>query len=383
MTRLRAFPKPTAWAVFVALFLSAQMAQASGTVFKSKDHDYVAVTLASGLDRPWGMAFLPNDEGILITEKSGQVRLYRKGLLPGAVGGGPDSVSWGQGGLLDIAIHPDFATNRLVYFTYAGRGKGGVATELARARFNGRAFENLQVLFKAQPKGFGRVHFGSRLVFDRTGHLFMTYGDRGGRHDAQDLSVHQGSVFRFTADGEIPKDNPFVGRPGAQPEIYSYGHRNVQGAVLHPDTGILWTHEHGPQGGDEVNIVRKGANYGWPAITYGEEYGGGAISDHTALPGMEQPVLYWVPSIAPSGMTFYTGDRFPKWKGSLFVGALVQEHLRRVILRGDDVLEQEELLGGLDERIRDVENGPDGYLYILTDSSDGRLIRLEPADRAR
>lgn len=367
------------WVMAMPFGLSAQMA--SGESFTSKDHDYVAVTLARGLERPWGMAFLPGDGGILITEKSGRVRLYRDGALSGAIRGGPDSVAWGQGGLLDIALHPDFAANRLVYFTYAGRGEGGVGTELARARFTGSAFADVQILFKARPKTRDRVHFGSRLVFDRTGHLFMTYGDRGRRDDSQDLRRHQGSVFRFTADGRIPRDNPFFGQPGAQPEIYSYGHRNVQGAALHPETGILWTHEHGPQGGDEVNIVRKGANYGWPAISYGEEYGGGAVSAHTALPGMEQPVLYWVPSIAPSGMAFYTGDKFPRWKGDLFVGALVQRHLRRVSLRGDAVAGEERLLDGFDERIRDVANGPDGYLYLLTDSSDGRLIRLEPAKR--
>lgn len=380
MTRQRRLSATIVVSCLAILSLGAQSASAEESVFRSKDYTFEAVTLASGLDRPWGMAFLPGDEGILITEKSGRVRLYRDGLLPGAVPGGPNAVSWGQGGLLDIAIHPDFETNRLVYFTYAGRGEGGASTELARARFTGREFEKLEVLFKARPKTRASVHFGSRLVFDRTGHLFVTYGDRGRRDDAQDLSVHQGSIFRFTADGRIPADNPFVGRAGAQPEIYTYGNRNVQGAALHPETGVLWTHEHGPQGGDEINIIRKGVNYGWPAITYGEEYGGGPVSDHTALPGMAQPVLHWTPSIAPSGMAFYTGGAFPKWKGNIFVGALAKQHLRRVILRGDEVVGQEVLLADMEERIRDVENGPDGYLYVLTDSVDGRLIRLEPSD---
>lgn len=360
------------------LVLGFQGTSAAEDVFTSKDHAYKAVTLASGLDYPWGMAFLPRGRGILITEKSGTVRLYRDGLLPGAIGGGPESVENGQGGLLDIALHPGFETNRLVYFTYTGRDGISTGTELARARFTGRAFEGLEVLFKALPKGWGGRHYGSRLIFDRTGHLFMTYGDRGDRDAAQDLGAHQGSIFRFTADGRVPGDNPFAGKAGARPEIYSYGHRNLQGAVLHPDTGVLWTHEHGPQGGDEVNIIRKGANYGWPVITYGEEYGGGPVSEHTALPGMEQPVLYWVPSIAPSGMAFYTGDKFPKWTGDLFVGALRGSHLRRVSLNGDKVLGEEALLGELGERIRDVKNGPDGYLYLLTDSGNGRLIRLEP-----
>jgi len=371
----------TALAVLFPVILLAAVSQtAAEDVFRSKDHSYRAVTLAQGLDQPWGMAFLPRAQGILITEKSGRIRLYRGRLLPGVVRGGPKSVESGQGGLMDIALHPQFDDNGLVYFTYTGRGIGGVGTELARARFTGRDLKDLEVLFRADPKTRGGRHFGSRLVFDREGYLFMTYGDRGGRHDAQDLGVHQGGIFRFTADGEVPADNPFVNQPGARPEFYSYGHRNAQGAALHPETGVLWAHEHGPQGGDEVNVIRKGANYGWPKITYGEEYGGGKVSEHTALPGMEQPLLYWVPSIAPSGMAFYTGDNFPQWKGDLFVGALRGTHLRRVRLDGETVLGQEELLEELGERIRDVRNGPDGYLYVLTDSGDGRLTRLEPVD---
>jgi len=369
------------WIVFALLLAGIPTASADDPVLTSKDHSYRVVTLADGLDRPWGMAFLPDGEGILITEKTGKVRLYHDGRLrPGAVRGAPPSVVWGQGGLLDIALHPDFKTNRWVYFTYAGRGRGGASTELARARFTGRAFEDLEPLFQTAPKTRGGRHFGSRIVFDRSGHLFMTYGDRGDRHKAQDLSEHQGSVIRLNDDGRLPADNPFVGRAGTRPEIYSWGHRNPQGATLHPETGAVWTHEHGPQGGDEINIIRRGANYGWPKITYGEEYGGGAVSEHTALPGLEQPLLHWTPSIAPSGMAFYTGDKFPKWKGNLFVGALVLRHLRRVVLDGEKVVAQERLLGDLDERIRDVENGPDGYLYVLTDSSDGRLLRLEPVE---
>lgn len=364
--------------VFTMLICPVETLSAGDPVFKSKDHAYKAVTLADGLDKPWGMAFLPKGGGILITEKTGKVRLYKDGLRKSAISGGPKSVELGQGGLLDIALHPDFLRNRWVYFTYVGSDLSGVGMELARARYNGSSFENLNVLFKAQPKTGSSRHFGSRLAFDRTNHLFVTHGDRGSRQDAQRLSVDQGSVFRFTADGRVPKDNPFVSRADARPEIFSYGHRNVQGAALHPQTGILWVHEHGPQGGDEVNIIRPGGNYGWPVITYGEEYGGGRIAEHTEMEGLEQPILYWVPSIAPSGMAFYTGDRFPRWTGNLFVGALRGRQLRRVILQGDKVLGQEELLTNLDERIRDVENGPDGYLYVLTDSGDGRLIRLEP-----
>ena len=348
-------------------------------VFKSRDHAYRPVTLASGLNQPWGMAFLPGNQGILITEKVGKIRIYREGLQPRGISGGPNATEFGQGGLLDIAVHPNFTRNGYVFFSYVGRHGLGLGTELARAVFADDEFKDLRILFKAQPKAFGGRHFGSRLVFDGTGHLFMTLGDRGKRYEAQNLSTHEGTVLRFTADGDIPRGNPFLGRPGALPEIYSYGHRNVQGAVLHPETGELWTHEHGPQGGDEVNIIRRGANYGWPVITYGEEYGGGTVSHLSEKEGMEQPVVYWVPSIAPSGMTFYTGNKFPKWNGNLFVGALRGAHLRRVTLENGKVTDQEELLSNLHERIRDVRNGPDGYLYIITDSSNGRLIRLEPA----
>ena len=352
---------------------------AADPVFKSRDHAYRLVTLASGLNQPWGMAFLPGNQGILITEKVGKVRIYREGLQPRVISGGPNATEFGQGGLLDIAVHPNFTRNGYVFFSYVGSRGLGLGTELARAVFADDEFKDLRILFKAQPKAFGGRHFGSRLVFDGTGHLFMTLGDRGNRYEAQNLSTHEGTVLRFTADGDIPRDNPFLGKPGALPEIYSYGHRNVQGAVLHPETGELWTHEHGPQGGDEVNIIRRGANYGWPVITYGEEYGGGAVSNLSEKEGMEQPVVYWVPSIAPSGMTFYTGNKFPKWNGNLFVGALRGAHLRRIMLENGKVTDQEELLSNLDERIRDVRNGPDGYLYIITDSSNGRLIRLEPA----
>ncbi len=351
---------------------------ASDQFLKSRDHAYRAVTLTSGLKKPWGMAFLPDNQGILITEKAGNIRLYRGGLQLETISGGPGATEFGQGGLLDIAVHPNFTKNGHVFFSFVGRSGLGLGTELARATLANGKFKDLKVLFKAKPKTFSGRHFGSRLIFDDSQNLFMTHGDRGNRNDAQNLSIHAGTVLRFTVDGTTHPDNPFVETPGALPEIYSYGHRNPQGAVLHPKTRLLWTHEHGPQGGDEVNIIRRGANYGWPVITYGEEYGGGTISVLSEKEGMEQPVVYWVPSIAPSGMAFYTGDKFPKWRGNLFIGALRGAHLRRVILEGERVTGEEELLSSLNERIRDVRNGPDGYLYILTDSSDGRLIRLEP-----
>jgi len=355
------------------------MALAQGAE-RSEQHDFRAATLAGGLDHPWSMAFLP-DGGLLITERSGRLRLFKEGELQSApIAGVPDVAARGQGGLLDVVLHPDFADNRLVYLSYAGSGGGGAGTEVARARFDGEKLENLEVIFRARPKTPGSAHYGSRLVFDRDGYLFISLGDRRSYMDeAQKLSSHLGSIIRLNDDGSLPGDNPFAGRDGALPEIYSYGHRNVQGITLHPTTGALWAHEHGPRGGDELNLLKAGANYGWPAITYGIDYSGAIISEKTAAPGMEQPVVYWVPSIAPSGMDFYDGDLFPEWQGDLFLGALAHRHLRRLEMDGEKVVAQEELLGDLGERIRDVRTGPDGYLYVLTDSANGRLLRLEPA----
>jgi glucose/arabinose dehydrogenase len=279
-----------------------------------------------------------------------------------------------------VALHPDFAANRLIYLSYAGNGPDGAGTEVARARFDGESLDGLEVIFRAEPKTPGSAHYGSRLVFDRDGRLYISLGDRRNyMQEAQNPASHLGSVIRVEDDGGVPGDNPFVGVEGTRPEIFSYGHRNVQGLALRPSDGSIWAHEHGPRGGDEVNRLKAGANYGWPAITYGIDYSGAIISDKTAAPGMEQPVVYWDPSIAPSGMTFYDGDRFPQWQGDLFVGALAGRHLRRLEMDGDSVAGQEELLGGLRERIRDVRSGPDGYIYLLTDSGNGRLIRLEPA----
>ena len=368
------------WCVIAAIFIIflRPMSAMAEYVFQSQVHTFRTVTLARGINQPWGMAFLPGNQGILVTEKAGKIRLYGDDLQPRLVSGVPDATEFGQGGLLDIAVHPDFINNGYIFLSFVGRSDLGLGIELARATLADGELKDLKVFFKAKPKSFGGRHFGSRLVFDNIGHLYMTYGDRGNRYNAQNLSTHEGAVFRFTADGAVPPDNPFVGNPEALPEIYSYGHRNMQGAALHPETGALWVHEHGPQGGDEVNIIRRGANYGWPVITYGEEYGGGPVSALSEKEGMEQPVVYWVPSIAPSGMAFYTGEKFPRWQGNLFVGALRGAHLRRLTLEGDRVIGQEILLSRLNERIRDVRNGPDGYLYILTDSSDGHLIRLEP-----
>ena len=348
-------------------------------VERSDVHDFRVVRLAGGLTFPWGMAFLP-DGRVLVTERDGALQIVElNGSRPDPVDGTPEVYASGQGGLLDVALHPDFAKNRQVYLSFAGRGSGGVGTEVARGRLVDGALTGMEVIFRQRPKVGGGRHFGSRLAFAPDGTLFVSLGDRGGyMAEAQNLGTHIGAVVRIRDDGSVPLDNPFVGREGALPEIYSFGHRNVQGMALRPGTSTIWTHEHGPRGGDEVNILRAGRNYGWPAITYGIDYSGAMISDKTAAPGMEQPIVYWVPSIAPSGMEFYRGDRFSNWNGNLFVGALAQMHLRRLVLDGDRVVDQEVLLEGLEERIRAVKQGPDGYLYVLTDSSNGGLLRLEP-----
>lgn len=346
---------------------------------RSEVHDFRVTRLAGGLEHPWGLAFLP-DGRILVTEREGALRIVGPdGLEPEPVSGTPEVYASGQGGLLDVVLHPKFSENRLVYLSFAGRGDGGAGTEVARARLDGNALTGLEVIFRQHPKVGGGRHFGSRLVFAPDGTLFVSMGDRGGyMNEAQNPGTHIGTIARINDDGSVPQDNPLVGRSGALPEIYSYGHRNVQGMALRPGTTTIWAQEHGPRGGDEVNILRPGRNYGWPAITYGIDYSGAIISDKKAAPGMEQPVVYWVPSIAPSGMEFYDGDKFPNWRGNLFVGALAHMHLRRLVLDGDRVTEQEVLLEDLEERIRAVKQGPDGYLYVLTDSSGGDLLRLEP-----
>ncbi len=337
------------------------------------------VTLASGLEHPWSMAFLP-DGSLLITERSGTLRRFAGGRLQDEpITGLPPIAVKGQGGLMDVAIHPDFSDNRWVYLSYAAPGKGGIGTDVGRGRLQGNRLIDWQTLFRLEPKTSARQHFGSRLVFDRHGYLFITLGDRGDRHRAQDLNDHAGSIIRLHDDGRIPQDNPFVGKPGARPEIYSYGHRNLQGAALHPKTGQLWTHEHGPQGGDEINAIVAGANHGWPIITYGKEYGTGfSIGEGTHKAGMLQPLHYWVPSIAPSGMAFYTAEQFHNWQGNLLVGSLKSELLVRLELDGNKIINEHRILQNRLGRIRDVRQGPDGFIYLLTDENNGELIRLEP-----
>lgn len=354
-------------------------ATAAAEVESSEHHSFRVVTLAEELRNPWGLAFLPNG-GWLVTERSGFLRRIAPDGSKTRVDGLPEIVPRGQGGLLDVVLDPDFAENQLVYIAYVA-GDGAVSTEVGRGRLNGSRLEDFEVILVSEPKLRSGQHFGARLRFVPDGTLLVTLGDRYSQLErAQELGDHIGKILRLNPDGSIPDDNPFLETEGARPEIFSYGHRNVQGLVVHPQTGEIWIHEHGPRGGDEVNVLRPGANYGWPEITYGIGYTGRTISEYSEKPGMEQPVIYWDPSIAPSGMDFYDGEAFPGWRGDLFVGALKLRHLRRLEMEGDRIVAQEELLTGLNERIRDVHAGSDGLIYVLTDSYDGRLLRLEPAD---
>ena len=340
-----------------------------------------AEPVAQGLEHPWGLAFLP-DGRMLVTERPGRLRLVdRDGRLSEPLGGVPQVAARGQGGLLDVALDPRFAENRVVYLSYSEPGASGTAgTAVARGRLAEGRLEDVRVIYQQQPKVQGPNHFGSRLVFARDGTLFVTQGDRFAHRDgAQDLSVGFGKIVRINPDGSVPADNPFVGRADARPETWSYGHRNVQSAALDPATGQLWTVEHGARGGDELNHPEAGKNYGWPVITYGVDYSGAKIGEGTAKPGMEQPVYFWDPVIAPSGMTFYTGDAYPDWKGSIFIGSLKPGLLVRLTVEAGRVTREERYLGDLGERIRDVRQGPDGLLYLLTDSSRGRILRVSPA----
>ena len=338
-------------------------------------------TVAQGLEHPWGLVFLP-DGRMLVTERPGRVRLVEPdGRLSEPLASVPRVQASGQGGLLDVALDPRFADNRLVYLAYAEPGEGRTAgTAVARGRLGEGRLEDVQVVYRQQPKVEGANHFGSRLVFARDGTLFVTQGDRFTYRDgAQDLSVGFGKIVRINSDGSVPRDNPFVDRAGARPEIWSYGHRNIQSAALHPQTGQLWTVEHGARGGDELNRPEAGKNYGWPVITYGVDYSGAKIGEGTAKPGMEQPIYYWDPVIAPSGMVFYTGAAFPDWQGSILIGSLRPGLLVRLTLEDGRVTGEERYLSDLGERIRDVRQGPDGLVYLLTDSRDGRLLRVLPA----
>ncbi len=333
-------------------------------------------TVAAGLSHPWGMAFLP-DGRLLVTERPGRLRVVdRDGNVSPPLGGVPEVFGEKQGGLLDVALDPEFESNRLVYLSYAEAGKDGASTAVGRGRLGEGEIENFQRIFQQQPQVSGGAHFGSRLVFAPGGYLFITTGERFKFDPAQDLRSHLGKILRIRHDGTVPDDNPFVGQKGALPEIWSYGHRNVQGAALHPETDELWIHEMGPRGGDELNVVEAGKNYGWPVVSWGQHYDGKDIPDPPTRPEFAGSVHQWTPSISPSGMTFYTSDAVPGWDGSILIGGLTSRGIVRVRVEDRKVTDEERI--SLGARIRDVETAPDGSVYVLTDESDGRLLRLSP-----
>lgn len=339
-----------------------------------------AETIAKGLRNPWALEFMP-DGRMLVTERPGfLVIVTMDGTVSAPIAGVPAVHAEGQGGLLDVALDPQFATNQLIYLSFAEPGPDRTSgTSVARARLVGNALQDVQVIYRQVPKVVSNGHFGSRLVFDRDGYLFITQGERQRYRDsAQSLTAGLGKVMRIFSDGRVPSDNPFVNRAGARPEIWSYGHRNMQGAALDPATGRLWTIEHGARGGDELNHPEAGKNYGWPVITYGIDYNGMKIGEGAVKEGMEQPVYYWDPVIAPSGMTFYTGDAIPGWKGSLLIGAMTPGCLVRLEMQDGRVTKETRYLGDLGERIRDVKEGPDGFVYVVTDNPSGRVLRVRP-----
>jgi glucose/arabinose dehydrogenase len=378
--------------LFVGVVVLGNATLVSGdAVFRSAYHDYRVVTVVDGLVQPWTLAFLPTGD-MLITERPGRLRIVREGrLLPQPVEGVPPVVHSSQGGLLEVMLHPNFASNRFLYLTYSkpiGDGRQST-TALVRGRFENDRLTGVQQLFESISQGRG--HFGGKIAFDKSDYLFLTLGDRQvppqgnlEAHPAQDLSNHHGKMIRLHDDGRVPADNPFVNRSDARPEIWSYGHRNVQGLAIHPETGEVWTNEHGPQGGDELNRLQPGRNYGWPVIGFGVNYRTGlAIHAGTHREGMEQPVHMWVPSIGISGLMIYTGDRFPGWRGNLFVGGMVGQQLARLTLRGQRLVNEETLAQQLG-RIRDVRQGPDGLIYLVTDDEDSKptpILRLEPVER--
>jgi glucose/arabinose dehydrogenase len=351
-------------------------------VFETEHGTVRAVTVARGLSHPWGMVFLP-DGRMLVTERRGDLRIVdQEGTVSEPLDGVPEVYAKGQGGLLGLALAEDFAATGRLFISFAEPGDddlGGTAT--FRATFTEAALTDVEIIFRQARMNRAGQHFGSRVVIARDQNLFITTGERGDAPESQRMTRTKGKVVRVRPDGSIPQDNPFVGRGDTLPEIWSYGHRNIQGAALHPETGELWTVEHGARGGDEVNRPEAGRNYGWPIISYGTHYNGSKIGDGTSAEGMEQPLHYWDPSIAPSGLIFYTGDLFPRWRGNIFVGSLKFGTLSRLEMDGDRVVKEERMLEGFNDRIRDVVQGPDGFIYLLTDERSGRIVRLEPGER--
>jgi glucose/arabinose dehydrogenase len=385
----RAFCRSTArqrivTTVLMAAGLLLACAATSGAqVFPSSAGNIMIETFAKGLDHPWALAFLP-DGRILVTERPGRMHLVAKdGKISPALAGVPRAFASGQGGLHDVVLDRLYAENHTIYFCYAEPVSGAARTALARARLldeDTPRLADVAVIFHQDGPLSSGNHFGCRIAQAPDDNLFLTLGEHfAPRDQAQNLANHLGKIVRIRPDGSVPPDNPFVARQGAKPEIWSFGHRNPQGLAFHPVTGRLWEHEHGPRGGDEINVIEKGKNYGWPVIGYGIDYNGAKIHASTHKEGMEQPIWYWVPSIAPSGMAFYTANLFPAWRGNLFVGALAGQILVRIELEGEKVVKEERLLAQLRERIRDVRQGPDGALWLATDNSSGRILRLAPA----
>jgi glucose/arabinose dehydrogenase len=347
--------------------------------FSSEEADFRLQTVAQNLEHPWSMAFLPGGS-MLVTERAGRLRMIRDGaLVDKPIGGLPELVVSGQGGLLDVLLHPDFEQNHTLFLSYAHGNREGMTTRVARAVLEGNQLTNVEVIFEALPRSGTSRHFAGRMEFDRQGNLYVAVGDRGEMNRAQDTGDDAGGVHRITTDGQPAPGNPFLNDSSVNDTFYTFGNRNIQGMTIHPETGEIWSHEHGPRGGDEINIIRAGTNYGWPEITYGIGYSGQPITMDTKKEGMAQPLHYWDPSIAPSGMAFYTGDLFPQWQGDLFVGALKMRKLVRLEIDNGKVTEEEDLLTDLGERIRDVRMGPDGALWLLTDSPRGKVYRMVPA----
>lgn len=358
------------------------------TVVLTSDYRVRVVEQAGGLANPWGIAFLPGGD-MLVTERAGRLRILRKGVLdPEPIPGVPEVRRTILGGLLGVLPHPEFATNRTIYLSYSkGIDDQHSTTAVARAVFDGKSLTSLEDIFVANTRSTSPTNFGGRMVFDRDGYLYLTVGERQEQYRAQDGMDHGGKVLRLRDDGSVPPDNPFVGKPGFLPEIYSLGHRSPQGLAVHPETGAVWENEHGPLGGDEINIVAPGRNYGWPLVTYGKDYDGTPVSDLTSRADLEPPLMYWVPSIAISGLSFYTGDAFAEWRGNAFVGSMMQGrirwtgHIQRVTFNeAGQPITREPILVELRQRVRDVQPGPDGFLYVLTDQNPGVILRLEPAE---